>query len=306
MRLMAFFLALLPAAGQVTLNQVSDRITIDIDGKPFSALFVGASVKKPYLHPVRAASGTVVSRLFPMEAVEGESRDHPHHRGLWYTHGDVNGIDFWAEGADARRGTVVLKKIVDIKSGKKSGSLTANFDWTSKQGHVLLTETRRMTFHSHPTLRIVDVDLTLSAPAKAVLGDTKEGTFAIRLAEPLIEKNGGRLVNSEGLAGMKQVWGKRAPWVDYNGKIGEEALGVAIFDHPANPKHPTYWHARDYGLFAANPFGEHDFYNDKTRNGSLTVEPGAPLRFRYRVVVHPGDEKSAGIAELYRKFAAEK
>lgn len=303
---MAFFLALLPAAGQVTLNQVSDRITIDIDGKPFSALFVGASVKKPYLHPVRAASGTVVSRLFPMEAVEGESRDHPHHRGLWYTHGDVNGIDFWAEGADARRGTVVLKKIVDIKSGKKSGSLTANFDWTSKQGHVLLTETRRMTFHSHPTLRIVDVDLTLSAPAKAVLGDTKEGTFAIRLAEPLIEKNGGRLVNSEGLAGMKQVWGKRAPWVDYNGKIGEEALGVAIFDHPANPKHPTYWHARDYGLFAANPFGEHDFYNDKTRNGSLTVEPGAPLRFRYRVVVHPGDEKSAGIAELYRKFAAEK
>ncbi|MDX2149187.1 MAG: PmoA family protein [Bryobacteraceae bacterium] len=307
MRHLAFFLALVPAAAQVTVTAVSDRVTIDIDGKPFSALFVGASVKKPYLHPLRAASGTVVSRMFPMEAVDGESRDHPHHRGLWFTHGDVNGIDFWIEGEQPKHGKIVLKKIAEVKSGKKSGSLTALFDWNTQKGETLLSETRRMVFHSHPTLRLIDVDITLSPRGKVVFGDTKEGTFAIRLAEPLTEKKGtAHMISADGKTGMKEVWGKRAPWVDYNGKIGDEPLGVAIFDHPTNPKHPTYWHARDYGLFAANPFGEHDFYNDKTRNGSLTLEPGVPVRFRYRVVIHPGDEKTAGIAELYKKFASEK
>ena len=79
-------------------------------------------------------------------------------------------------------------------------------------------------------------------------------------------------------------------------------LGIAIFDHPGNPKHPTHWHARDYGLFAANIFGEHDYYNDKQRDGSMTVRARKSVRFRYRVVIHPGDTASAKIAELYKAY----
>jgi predicted alpha/beta hydrolase len=111
------------------------------------------------------------------------------------------------------------------------------------------------------------------------------------------------MVNSEGGKGESNVWGKRASWVDYAGQLEGEKLGIAIFDNPANPKHPTYWHSRSYGLFAANIFGEHDYYNDKTRNGSVTVEPGNSLRFRYRVVIHPGDYASEDIAGMYKKYA---
>ncbi len=300
--------AALPLLAQVKLTQGSDRILIDIDGKPYSALFIGADTVKPYLHPLQSASGKVVSRGFPMEVIDGEAHDHRHHRGLWFTHGDVNGFDFWAEQNGPKQGRVVLKKVVDLKSGKKSGSLTAVFEWVAPDGSVLLTETRTMKFSAPPSLRVIDFDATLAAVRKVTFGDTKEGTFAIRLAQPLIEGKGGtgRMVNAEGASGEKQVWGKASPWVDYAGELQGEKLGIAIFDHPANPKHPTYWHSRAYGLFAANPFGERDFFNDKSRDGSMTIEQGQSRRFRYRVVIHPGDAQSAGIAEMYKKYAAEK
>ncbi|HTM49014.1 MAG TPA: PmoA family protein [Bryobacteraceae bacterium] len=308
--------AALPLCAQVKITQRTDRISVEIDGKPFTELFIGADTSKPYLHPLRAASGKIVTRAYPMDTVEGESKDHPHHRGLWFTHGDVNGYDFWGneasqKGAGAGKGKVVLKKVGELKSGKKSGSLAATFDWVDPQGKPILTESRTIVFYSHPTMRIMDFDINLKALEKVKFGDTKEGTFAIRLAAGLEEpvkkslptpKRTGLMVNAEGAKGEKNVWGKRSPWVDYAGELEGEKLGIAIFDNPANPKHPTYWHSRSYGLFAANIFGEHDYYNDKSRDGSVTVEAGNSLRFRYRVIIHPGDAASAGIAELYKKY----
>jgi hypothetical protein len=153
--------------------------------------------------------------------------------------------------------------------------------------------------------------MTLTPVAKVTFGDTKEGTFAIRLAASLEEptreslavpKRTGLMVDSEGRRGEPQVWGHRASWVDYCGEVEGEKLGIAILDHPSNPRHPTYWHSRSYGLFAANIFGVHDFLNDKSANGSMTVDPGRPLRFRYRVIIHPGDTQSANIAEEFQKY----
>ncbi|MFN3322888.1 MAG: PmoA family protein [Bryobacteraceae bacterium] len=304
--LLLALLTILPATAQVKLTQGTDRILIDIDGKPFSALFIGADTRKPYLHPLRAASGTVVTRAFPMDLVEGESRDHPHHRGLWFTHGDVNGYDFWANESGQKKGKVVLKKIHDLKSGKKAGSLTASFQWEIAEGKPLLEEVRTMTFHSDPALRIIDFDIKLTAIEQVKFGDTKEGVFAIRLVDRLNEKVGtGRMVASDGQSGEKAVWGKRFPWVDYSGELDGEKVGVAIFDHPSNPKHPTYWHSRAYGLFAANIFGEHDFI-DKSHDGSITLDPGGSLQFRYRVIVHPGDADTVNLGEHYRKYASGK
>ena len=137
-------------------------------------------------------------------------------------------------------------------------------------------------------------------------GDTKEGTFAVRLTTALEERRTGRMVNAEGASGEKSVWGKRSAWVDYAGELEGEKLGIAFLDHPANPRHPTWWHSRAYGLFAANPFGQHDFENDKTKDGSLSLAAGESVRFRYRVIIHPGDAAAAGIAGQFSKYAAMK
>lgn len=299
----------LPLAAEVKITQKADRIQVEIDGSPFTDFLIGADAPKPYLHPLRSASGKIVTRRFPMEQVEGEVRDHPHHRGLWFSHGDVNGYDFWANERSSKRpksGLITLKKVNSVKSGSKSGSVSASFEWKEPDGKLLLTEDRTMVFYSDPKLRTIDLDIKLTPAQKVKFGDTKEGCFAIRLADSLNEKHSGKMVSADGKRGESEVWGTRSPWVDYHGEVDGEKLGITIMDHPSSPRHPTYWHSRSYGLFAANIWGLHDFLNDKTKDGSMTLTPGEAIRFRYRVVIHPGDEQSANIAELYKAYSKTK
>jgi hypothetical protein len=304
----------LPLAAQVAIRLQDSRATVEIGGKPFTTVFMGPEFNKPFLSPLRAADGAIVTRGYPMEPREGERRDHPHQRGCWFSHGDVNGYDFWANEKSQwgpKKGRIVLtKRPVRIDGG----ALTAVFDWQDNAGAALLTETRTIVFHDDPNLRIIDFDIRLAPVVKVTFGDTKEGTFAMRLAASLEEpvkdspaapKRTGLMVNAEGLKGEREVWGKRSNWVDYAGEVDGEKLGIAILDHPENPRHPTWWHSRSYGLFAANPFGEHDFENDKDHpeKGALTLEPGQEARFRYRVIIHSGDARSADISGQYAKFA---
>ena len=292
---------------QVQFTMPADgQLGVEIGGKPFTTFLFGPDTTKPYLAPIHAASGTVITRHYPMQMVEGESRDHPHHRGLWFGHGDVTdrhpGIT-----TNTNKGRIVLDgKITDRVLDKKRGIVEAKFKWIDAKGAPILEETRTMTFYDDPVNRTIDFDLTLKALETAKFGDTKEGTFAIRLADAMSEKRGGKMTNAEGATGMKNVWGKASKWVDYSGEINTEKLGVAIFDYPANPRHPTTWHSRDYGLFAANIFGLHDFTGDKTKDGSLTLKPGEELHFRYRVFIHPGATDPAAIEKEYKKYAGEK
>ena len=294
---------------QVQIKQSPDRVSVSIDGKPFTEFFVGAEAVKPYLHPLRTANGKIVTRSYPMETVEGEAKDHPHHRGLWMTHGLLNEVDFWAneknqKGAGkAGRGTIVTRRITKVESGKKKGAIGANFEWQDSTGKGLLGETRLMTFYTHPTQRWIDFDVTLTAMEDVVFGDTKEGTFAIRLTTALEEKHTGKMRSADGKEGEKAVWGTRSPWVDYAGTLDGEKVGLAILDHPSNPRHPTYWHSRGYGLFAANPFGVRDFERDKTKNGEMKLAKGSAVRFRYRLIIHPGDAADAKIAEEFGKYS---
>ncbi len=317
MQMKAFLWAVVlvaPLAAQVRVVQHGiETVTVEIKGQPFTTFYVGPETNKPYLHPLRSAIGQVVTRGFPMEDVPGETHDHPHHRGLWFAHGDVNGLDFWGnEERGPKFGRIVLVKIDSAASGKDSGTIDATFDWRTPQGEILLTETRRMIFYAHPKDRAIDFDITLTARQKVTFGDTKEGTFALRLAAALEEPHTGapaqpartgHMVDSQGREGEKNVWGKRANWVDYYGSIDGEPVGIAVFDYPGNPRHPTWWHVRSYGLFAANIFGWHDFENDPSKNGSLALMAGESLRFRYRVIIHPGDVKSARIAKLYEMYS---
>lgn len=302
------------SAPAFTVTSKADRISVSLDGAPYTDLIYGAH--KPYLHPLRSASGKIVSRRYPMETVAGEAHDHPHHRGLWFSHGAVNGYDFWGEEAPAAKaGRILLRKVLETEGGAGQGRLAAEFAWVDPSGQPLLVETRRMTFTAPAGLRVIDVDVDLTASTAVTFGDTKEGTFAIRVAPeleepgpnvPALPKRTGFMINAGGATGEKNIWGKRSNWVDYSGEIGGEHLGIAILDHPANPRHPTWWHARGYGLFAANIFGLHDFENDASKDGSLRVAPGEHLRFRYRVIVHPGDAAAARIAGAYSEYASPK
>jgi Family of unknown function (DUF6807) len=311
----------------VTITQTSEKIAVDIDGKPFTAFFIGGeNLNRPYLYPLRTASGKMVSRSFPAGQLPGETTDHPHHAGLFYGHGDVNGFNYWAIQnlpaaewkPDANMGRIVLARVLGVKSGKESGTVDAVFNWLKPDGQTLLTETRKMTFYAHPELRIIDFEFDFAAVDKVVFRDTKEGTFAMRVATPLEEpplkpKPGdasapartGKLTNANGGEREAGVWGKQSPWVDYSGVLDGQPVGILMMDHPGNPRHPTYWHSRGYGLHSINPFGVSDFLNDKSKNGSLTLAPGEHVRFKYRVVVHQGASR-AKCDELYKEYARTK
>lgn len=291
------------ATAQVKITPGPDKIAIEIHGKPSTDFYVaGDGVTKPYLWPLRAASGTYVTRMWPMEDVaeeKGTKKDHQHQRGLWFAHEKVNGIDFWNNEASYTepplRGKIVLDKLGQVKSGNKQGSLAATFVWEDRKGNRQLTETRVMTFYDDPALRTIDLDITLTAAQKVVFGDAKDGVLGVRLRPVLQEDTGtGHILNADGMKGEKEAWGKPSNWCDYSGTINGEKVGITILDNPENPRHPVRWHVRGYGLFAANPFGLSAFTNDKSQDGTMTLAPGEKLRFRYRVIIHPGDAGQAG------------
>jgi Family of unknown function (DUF6807) len=278
----------LPLAAQVKFTRQPERVLVSIEGKPYTTFYLAPGGNKPYVWPLSTASGIVVTRHFPMESYPGETNDHPHHRGMFFSHGDINGTNFWATepGQSANAGKMIFKRILEMKDGKEQGTLRAIFDGEDSHGKVIMTETRTLVFHDDSPRRTIDFEIEIRAVEPLVFADTKEGTFGIRLATSMSEDKGGRMVNAEDKDGEKNVWGKRSAWVDYYGTVDGKPVGVTIHDDPRNPRHPTYWHSRAYGLLAANPFGVRDFTGDKTLDGSMNVARGDSVTFRYRVVIH--------------------
>lgn len=276
---------ILLAAG-VSFHPGEDTVEVRIGGKPFTTFHYAAKWDKPFLHPLRTASGAVVTRRWPVEQQTGEIEDHTWHRGLWWSHGDVNGSDFWRELGPAKTGRLVLR----AKPRTKSNRLEVECDFVAPGGKRHGSVLQQFSFLSKDGLILVDVTITIRADAgtPVVLGDTEDGGFAFRYSDDFRENRGAALRNADGLQGTKAIWGKRAKWVDYSTTREGKRIGAAILDHPSNPRHPTYWHARGYGVNAANPFGVRDFTGDKSQNGKLEIPQGGTLRFRYRVAIHEG------------------
>jgi hypothetical protein len=192
-----------------------------------------------------------------------------------------------------------------MRGGPDSGTLKAEFDLVGPDNKPLASETQQYIFRGDDQVRMIDCEFVVHADHGPVnMRDTKEGTFAIRVA-PELNSPPGTMVDSEGRVGEPQIWGHRADWVDYYGTVEGESVGIAILDSPKSFRHPTYWHARAYGLFSANAFGIRAFTRDPHHEGSYTIEPGQSLAFRYRVIIHHGDNKQADIAAAYRRYAAE-
>jgi hypothetical protein len=304
----------LPLQERVELTRDGSHVDVSIGGHPFTTYYFDPAVAKPYFSPLRSALGTVVTRGFPMTSdIAGEDHDEPHQRAMYFAHGDINGFDFWGEAAFARWsdhpvstfGRTVFRAIDEIRGGSDGGRLRAAFDLVTPAG-TMAQETQTFNFSGDDQSRIIDCEFAIWASHGPVtMGDTKEGTFAIRVVKAL-DSPPGRMVNANGASGEKGIWGKRAEWVDYYGRVANEEVGIAVFDHPQNLRAPTYWHARAYGLLAANPFGVKPFTGDKRQDGKHVIPTGQVIVFRYRVFIHHGDPLQAQVAQAYRRFVAQK
>ena len=277
---------------------------VSVDGQLFTRLGYQVDAPKPYCWPLLSASGLAVTRAYPMEQVAGETSDHPHHRSLWFTHGDINGVDFWSESPEA--GKVVHREFGNYSrtSGPAMARVRSSSDWLAPGRRLVCQDVREITVYRVPGARLLDFVITLQASQGPLrFGDTKEGTFGLRVADTMRLLGGqGHILSSAGLRD-RDTWGKQAAWCDYSGPVTGKTVGITVFDHPANLHHPTYWHVRDYGLFAANPFGVHDFTSTQGEPGAYTLPAGQSLTFRYRILVHEGPPDAQALEAQFRQYA---
>mgnify|MGYP005842322367 FL=1 len=286
------------AAAEVAIERSDEKATVRLDGELFTEYLV-ASGSKPICWPILAPGGIHATRSYPMGQRPNEKQDHIHHRSLWFTHGAVNGIDFWAEGK-ATSGKTVHQRFVEAGADQ---IITENL-WQGPDGTKVCNDRRTLRFGGNKDARWIDFDITITAAYGPVtFGDTKEGTFGVRMAETVKvdAKQGGRIINSDGKTDG-EAWGKQASWVDYHGPADGRTIGIAIFNHPSSFRYPTYWHVRTYGLFAANPFGVRDFTANKQADGSHTIPQGESISLRYRVYLHLGDEQEGKVAEAFKDY----
>ncbi len=308
----------LSAFAAVEVKQEDGKVTMTAGGKLLTEYHYG-DASHTYFYPLIGPGGARMTRDWPMKDTPGEDHDHPHHRSLWFAHGLVNGVDFWSEAASHGDkapkipvGRIEHEKFEHVEGGDFAGTISARLKWVAPDGSVPLRSVQTFTEAVTPGEdRIIDFTVKLEAQDKdVVFGDTKEGTMAIRIAESMRllgadkKPGAGKIVNAPGDTDGK-VWGKKAAWVDYTGPVDGKTVGIAIFDSPKNPRHPTRWHARDYGLFAANPFCEHEM--DKAQpagGGDFKLEAGKSVTFSYRIILHEGDTAQAKIAERFADYAA--
>ncbi len=297
------------AAPKVELIPGKDKVDVKIDGKLFTSYLYSRTLTKPCLWPLYSPNGVVMTRSFPFKKVEGESTDHPHHMGVFFTYDKVNNDGFWNNKTYPPQ--VKHMKFTKMVSGE-TGTLAVELHWVGKSGDTLLKEDRTMVFSADKNEDIIDFDITLMAQNKPVLfDDTKEGMFGIRVAPFLKEKGGqGEYLSANGDKTEKNVWGKRAPWVRLQSKKDGKILGIAIFNHPKSTNYPTFWHARGYGLFAANPLGQFAFQKGRKEKNPqhyrLMLQPGKSAFFKFRVVVYEGDRTAAQWNQEFKNWAGVK
>lgn len=309
---------------QVIESPGQNKIDVFIGNKYFTSFLYPDSLEKPVLYPVHAANGTIVTRGFPMNTQPGDPTDHPHHVGIWFTYENVNGLDFWNNSYAIPKekkylyGWIKTDSTLTI-SGNKTGTIYYHANWTNQQNDVLLEEATYLEFSGTKHLRIIDRATVLTADTTANFNDAKDGLYGIRIAHALqipstkdqefkddkgnvtIVKGGtdkaanGNYLTSEGKQG-DDAWSTRGRWCKVYGKMGNDSISIVIIDYPGNPNYPTFWHARGYGLFAANPLGEKIFTKGRSSK-NLTLQKKESVTFRYRIVID-SDNKTLSVKEL--------
>ena len=313
-------------------SSTAQKIDISINGKLFTSFCYPDSLEKPFLYPIYAANDSAITRGFPLNPRANDPTDHPHHIGLWFNYESVNGLDFWnnsyAIESDKKKnyGWIRTKKIIRAESGKQA--IVSYFaDWTNQQKKVLLEEATDLKFSHIGTSRVIERITKLTAKEEVSFNDVKDGMLGLRVAHALelpiwenkkytdasgivtnVKANKdstvtGNYLTSEGKQG-DAAWGTRGNWCMLYGKLGADSVSIIIIDHPQNPGYPTYWHARNYGLFAANPLGQKVFSNGKTVLNYKLLK-GESVVFRYQILIASGMHRmdNSTIEKLAKEFS---
>jgi hypothetical protein len=316
------------------VNDAEKKVDVMVDGELFTSYIYPSNVMKPVLWPVMSPAGNMLTRSFPMVNKEGDRTDHPHHVGVWLNYGDVNGLDFWnnSEAISPERkhgfGSIYHQSVEKAESGEGKATLVTTSEWRSSDNTIMLEEQTSFDFIALDNVRIIDRTTTLKAVIDTVkFTDNKEGMFAIRVARELelpsekptklMDSHGvitkvdkmdntfvkGDYLSSEGVVG-KEVWGTRCRWMKLASEIKGEPVALVVIDHPSNVGYPTYWHARDYGLFAANTLGQ-KIFSDGENELNFSLVKGESVTFKYRLVVaaeNLTDEQINKLADEYAKL----
>lgn len=306
----------------LALRQDRHGVTVEVAGGPFAA-YVIDEANKPYLWPVIGPTGKAMTRAYPMQDLPDEpaaQRDHPHHRGITFGHESISGVDSWhdrstfpkeAEGSPrlAALGRIVHREFSLLAIDVNKGVIEEVCDHLDPAGRPLLEERRRLTFRADQTTRSIDIDQEFSGlpgAGSVTFGDNKDAGLFVRVPTSMAVDAtlGGRIINSDGLID-KAAWSRPARWCDYHGPVAGEQLGIAMLNHPDSFRHPTRWHVRTYGLFAANPFAQHG-YDPALPDGTTTIKPGETLRLHHRILLHSGDEQAGLIDAAWQQYARER
>ena len=299
-------------------NDASRKVDVFVNGSLFTSYQYPENQEKPFLFPIYAPNGSVVTRGFPIEPRKGERIDHPHHIGLWFNHGNVNGLDFWnnssAISANIKDlyGHIVVQKIVKVTSGK-TGTLEVASNWDDNKGNTVMTEKTKYIFSGDKTSRTVDHISTLTAANGPVtITDNKEGLIAIRVDRAFEMPSNESLIftddkgnpttvkatDNTGVTGMyisssgkkgDAVWGTRNEWVILTGMKDNTTISMAIFDSPKNPGYPAYAHARGYGLFSMNDLGQNS-YDSKQEKKIYNLTKGESITLYHRFYIQSDSE----------------
>ncbi len=287
-------------AAEIRLEAKDDRVTVLIDNEIFTE-YITTGYEKPILYPIIGPNGIGMTRNWPMQdGVADEAQDHPHHKSIWFGHMEVNGESFWHSGDTAG-------KTVQTDISIEGNTIRSQNRLVGRDGKLVATDSREIRFEADGDTRFIDYAVTYhTSESDIVFGDNKDGQMGIRM-NPHLRLKGpvatGQAVNSEGVTSA-EIWGKRASWIDFWGTVDGQVVGIAMFDHPTNFRHPTWWHARDYGLLSANPFGRQDFEGEQVESGDHKIAKGESLTFKHRFVFHRGDAQQAKIDELYKAWIA--
>ena len=302
-----------------TIEETPSGLTIKHNGELVTSYIIDQA-NKPYMWPVIGPNGKPMTRSYPMQDIEGERQDHPHHRSIWFGHQNMGGFDTWTESLSytsredwtkeridktlAKIGRTVHRKFSKLDANENRALIVTKNDYVGSTGKKLLSDERTIIFRKTKSQLIIDFDISLIASYGDIeLGDIKDAGLCVRIPTVLDLKTGkgGTIINSEGIRDG-DTWSKRATWVDYNGLMDGERVGVAILNHPSSFNHPTPWHVRDYGLFTANPFGFNSL--DKSRDDiTFTLAKGTRVLMKHRIIFHKGDEKKARIAQAFERYA---
>jgi len=301
----------------VTIRSVTDHVDFEIAGKLVGRYQIGPKTAKPYLWPLFAPGALAVTRAWPMAATPpGGSTDHLHHKSAWFCHGDVipegielkqrvrgvKGVDFWSEAKG--HGRIVCTEVQRPVTGPDHAHVVTKNEWQTADGTKILDESRILHLYDlgKAWLFVFEIDLYASV-APITFGDTKEGSFGVRVSDAIVAGKGkGKIENADGKMAEKECWGRQSAWCDYSGPIDHQTVGITMYDDPKNSFRAA-WHVRGYGLMAANPFGRvRSFPALKGQTELVRLNKGEHLHLRYGLLLHPGDAHSGQVAEFYQRF----